>query len=579
MSAAPEPNLASLDRLSDSYAKLFDAIDSLRDAGLQRKLIPKLVVIGDQNSGKSSVLEAICDIPFPVNDGLCTRFPTQVVQRRSSEELIEVTIITDGDGAHNRDLDTFSKQLSSNDSVGLDAAIQEASSLIVNSLSSTNDGKHFSAKVLNIAVSGPTRYPLTLVDLPGLFWSSTKEQNHDDRAFVDEVVWGYLQEKRNAFLLVVSASAAWANMLIPEAIRSDGADADGSRSLGIITKLDKLCGQQERAAWFAEGRAWNPREGWHCLRNRSDEERKRGVDRNETETAFFRDNPVDVDETCKGVAHLRPRLSKFLASQIRQHLRTLSVEVRGQIGLVSRQLDLLGKKDMSGREQRDYLARMAGDFQLLCCNAVNGQYGEGTVPVRLRAFFNDPKDLEQKSQDKRLQAVVRAMGQLFGAVMMEKGKLTKVSKPSRFADRAMRDGSFDRSGQTYDTHNEERGVKDNQKTDWRVNESESGESYEEEEGEVEEEGGGEEEEGGGKEEEDAEKGEGQDEDHSQHPTRNILRSETRHEYESFPQPTQKSRESFESQVLGMAAQWRGIESMAEVNPTMVSRLFGREASP
>lgn len=42
----------------------------------------KLVVVGDQSSGKSSVLEALTELPFPRDSTLCTRFPTHIVFRR-----------------------------------------------------------------------------------------------------------------------------------------------------------------------------------------------------------------------------------------------------------------------------------------------------------------------------------------------------------------------------------------------------------------------------------------------------------------------------------------------------------------
>ncbi|RSL42169.1 hypothetical protein CEP54_015577 [Fusarium duplospermum] len=381
--------MAFLNQLSDSYTEVFDAIDSLRDAGIGSELIPKLVVIGDQNSGKSSVLEAICDIPFPVKEGLCTRFPTEVAQRKSSQELITVTIV--GDGANNGDLARLSRELSLDNSEGLATAIEQASSLIMSRQSGPGNERHFSGKILKITVSGPGRYPLTVVDLPGLFHSSTSDQNKEDRTFVREMMRRYIKEPRNALLPVLSASGAWTNMLIPEEIVDTKADSDGKRSLGIITKLDKLGDLQELESWLAHEGDWKPQHGWHFLRNRSHEERSRGVDRDTIETAFFKENLVEKDE----------------------------------------RFNLLGKGRSSEREQRDYLAHMAGNFQMLCCSAVNGQYGEGTVPVRLQAFFNDPKDpggLSRRSQYKRLQAVMRAMNLLFNSTMKEKGKRMKVSE-------------------------------------------------------------------------------------------------------------------------------------------------------
>ncbi len=53
----------------------------------------QLVVVGDQSSGKSSVLEGLADLPFPRDNGLCTRFATQITFRRAEKSSITVSII------------------------------------------------------------------------------------------------------------------------------------------------------------------------------------------------------------------------------------------------------------------------------------------------------------------------------------------------------------------------------------------------------------------------------------------------------------------------------------------------------
>lgn len=55
----------------------------------------ELVVVGDQSSGKSSLLEALTGLSFPIASDLCTRFATQIVLRRASSEdaAVKVTII------------------------------------------------------------------------------------------------------------------------------------------------------------------------------------------------------------------------------------------------------------------------------------------------------------------------------------------------------------------------------------------------------------------------------------------------------------------------------------------------------
>lgn len=63
---------ASLDGLqSKEYRQILDMVDRLRTCGLGSILpLPQLVVCGNQSSGKSSVLEAITEVPFPRKENL-----------------------------------------------------------------------------------------------------------------------------------------------------------------------------------------------------------------------------------------------------------------------------------------------------------------------------------------------------------------------------------------------------------------------------------------------------------------------------------------------------------------------------
>jgi hypothetical protein len=69
------PGLSSLQ--SAEKKRLYDVIEDIRDFDIYCEIeLPQLVVCGKQSAGKSSVLEAISEIPFPRKDGICTRFAT-----------------------------------------------------------------------------------------------------------------------------------------------------------------------------------------------------------------------------------------------------------------------------------------------------------------------------------------------------------------------------------------------------------------------------------------------------------------------------------------------------------------------
>lgn len=83
------------DLQTQGQIELLDVIDALRAEGLSEyTALPQLIVCGEQSSGKSSVLEAISGVRFPRKDTLCTRFATEVILHRATDESIAVSLVS-----------------------------------------------------------------------------------------------------------------------------------------------------------------------------------------------------------------------------------------------------------------------------------------------------------------------------------------------------------------------------------------------------------------------------------------------------------------------------------------------------
>ena len=90
-----------------------EKIDKLFACGVGDLIsLPQIVVVGDQSSGKSSVLEGLIGKPLPRDSGLCTRFATQIIFKRSHTDSLSISIILGADATeeHKTRLNAWSKR-------------------------------------------------------------------------------------------------------------------------------------------------------------------------------------------------------------------------------------------------------------------------------------------------------------------------------------------------------------------------------------------------------------------------------------------------------------------------------------
>jgi GTP-binding protein EngB required for normal cell division len=384
----PAPSNVSFLQSEDS-AKLLDGIDSLRSHGISRFVsLPQIIVVGDQSSGKSSVLEAITGVAFPTSDGLCTRFATEVILRRSKDEKASVRIrpSADCDQERREKLKGFHQA---------HIALAQVSGLIADAtkVMGIAGHTHFSKDVLELEISGPEQPHLTLVDLPGIFHSTTSRQSEDDPALVTNIVRSYMEEQRSIILAVISGKYDYAVQQILGMLKS--VDPDGYRTIGVITKPDAIerdSADEQTFLSLARNLERPLKLGWHVLRNPSFTERRdTGFNRDSTEAQFFANQAPwnTLSSRNFGVVALRLRLSRLLFDHITSELPALVDSIELEMAECKSILDTLGTKRSSSEEQRVYLTNIGERFRYLAVDGVEGHYQDSYFTLaadqRLRA--------------------------------------------------------------------------------------------------------------------------------------------------------------------------------------------------
>ena len=378
---------------------------------------------GDQSSGKSSVLEAISGVPFPTKSNLCTRFPIELVLRKTSHIGISVSIVPHESRSEPEQqfLGGFYEKLDGFD--GLPTLIENAKAV----LAISTHGKAFLKDLLCVEVLGPDRPHLTIVDLPGLIHSETKQQSAFDVELVQDVVQAYMREPRSIILAVVSAKNDYANQIVLKLARA--ADKKGNRTLGVITKPDTLIASSESKAMYislVRNQDVEFRLGWHVLKNMDSETGEWSlVDRDVKEEEFFSQGIwEDLPRSLLGVDKLRNRLSKVLLMQIAAELPSLIDEIEIKSKARRSRLDKLGEPRATLDEQRLYLLHISQSFQSLIKASVDGTYND--------PFFEDAQS--KPGYQKRIRAVVQNLNLEFAKRIARRGHRREiVDSPSKTA--------------------------------------------------------------------------------------------------------------------------------------------------
>ncbi|PTB58443.1 hypothetical protein M431DRAFT_3404 [Trichoderma harzianum CBS 226.95] len=395
--------------------RYFRVIDQLRGFGINEDLpLPQIVVVGDQSSGKSSLLEGLTGLSFPIASDLCTRFATQIVLHRTpgGKALVKASIVPGpsslDDEAQKRRLLEFDMQMDADELSGskfawvLDEAAEYMGLPNSDGQDIENLTKRFSDDILRIEISGPDQHHLSVVDVPGLFHNPTKYQTREDLSVIRRLIETYTTDARTIILAVMDARNNLANQEVFKMARA--ADPAGIRTVGIITKCDALqSGDENGVLNIAQNNVEHLQHGWFVVRNRSTKEIQEGVtilERHENERRFFQQVPWNaLPKDRVGVKALKPFLGQLLYEHIRREFPALVKEIEDLYRETQRKVEALGASRQTAAEQRQYLTRLANRYQRNVEDSLRGNYAadlDTKSQLKLRMHLRDLADQFEK---------------------------------------------------------------------------------------------------------------------------------------------------------------------------------------
>ncbi|KAL1192097.1 Dynamin-related protein 4C [Cardamine amara subsp. amara] len=279
---------------NDQIRPLLDTVDKLRNLNVMREGIqlPTIVVVGDQSSGKSSVLESLAGISLPRGQGICTRVPLVMRLQRSTSLETEIWLEFDD----NR-VDTDEEHIAE--------AISTATEAIAGS------GKGVSDTPLTLHVKKDGVPDLTMVDLPGITRVPVNGQPDNIYEQISKMIMKYIEPQESIILNVLSATVDFTTC---ESIRmSRQVDKTGERTLAVVTKADMAPeGLLEKVT--ADDVSIGL--GYVCVRNRVGDETYQEA--RMQEALLFKTHPLlsMIDHDIVGIPVLAQRLMQIQGTMI-----------------------------------------------------------------------------------------------------------------------------------------------------------------------------------------------------------------------------------------------------------------------
>ncbi|KAI9805952.1 MAG: hypothetical protein M1825_000566 [Sarcosagium campestre] len=431
-SVQPEPERPEgLNILGQGVKKLVKIIHNLRQVGVEDLVLPlpKIVVVGDQSTGKSSLIEGLSEIKVPRDAGTCTRCPLEInltesahpdeqwactvtlVKKFIYEPIMGDNLDQDENQSRARQRasrapsrarpfghfipqqpeEYFFQRISDRDAVEDTLRWAQLATLnphadhrryIPGANADTSREERlvgFSPNVVRLNITGPHLPNLSFYDLPGVI---NQAENHDEQHLVTMVrnlVKEYIKSENSLVLLAVPMTDDTANSSAAAVVKAMRAE---DRTIGVLTKPDRMEMGDSYDQWrqILSGNLYDLGFGYFVTKQPAQASLRRNIDHAQArldESAFFANTAPWSTEFREfsarfGTTRLQKFLSEKLTLQILKNLPYIGEQIDRKAESID--LELSELPEPPAENPQFLLSRKLHDFHGLLQVHIDGDH-------------------------------------------------------------------------------------------------------------------------------------------------------------------------------------------------------------
>ncbi|KAL2857970.1 P-loop containing nucleoside triphosphate hydrolase protein [Aspergillus pseudoustus] len=368
----------SISNLAQSMTALVRKIQDLRHIGIEdsRITLPKICVVGDQSTGKSSLIEGMSEIKVPRSAGTCTRCPMEINLSGSEPDqswtcrvYLSRKYMFDGSRRilkpkkseplgpwylQDQEDELFT---TITDKGQIEEVIKWAQLAILNPGSpsanyvpgeNSDTPSHcqvkFSPNIVRLDICAPGFPSLSFYDLPGVINQAECDEERYLVNLVENLVKDYICQDNCIVLLTQTMTDDVMNSSAARIVRDMRGAKD--RTLGVLTKPDRVQIGESYSQWIEilEGNKFGLGYGYYVVRNNPDPSVEHFEARQE-EDEFFKTPPWSADLVLYqgrfGTRNLQSALSNLLFQQIQGCLPVIIDKINEKAARIDDELSTL----------------------------------------------------------------------------------------------------------------------------------------------------------------------------------------------------------------------------------------------